>query len=752
MNRLNITLFLFLMLAMTSCATDGAMSAGGEGANEAQDGALASISDVKAEIEGDVVNLVIEADGPISYTVFPLKDPQRLIVDMSQVDMSEFTSEIEVNGGPVNVIKPSYFADSNDSRLELALNSDVEDVDYSVDDSDKNKIVIRVARVGGFVASSEKAVIDASEESSEVVEIVDASDANKDADKAFDAEFSMAKDGEDLEESMTIGDLISDSTKVKNVSFRQVGKLSRIEIVMSEDEPKYDLISRDRIKRLTIDLPNATISAENERLINVNIEKSKIKNIAAFQFRGGDRPLAKVVVNLQDETLYNITTEENRIILEVGDEAVLAIASSAGEVESIEQIITSEEEYIGAPISLDFQKADIHNILRILADVSGYNVITSDSVKGRVTMKLTNVPWDQALDVILSNNGLDKIMEGNIIRVATVTEIQKENRAKKDKQDAEKILAPLVTSLFEVNYESAEKMKSNLDSMKSERGKIEINERTNTLIIQDTKDKIGEMAALIKKLDKKEEQVLIEARIVEITHTKARELGIQWGGAYSGSTGANFPNTVGVTGATGVASPNLPQQGGTMVNLPTNSAPTGAIGLTLGHINGTALLDARLLAMETAGEGRVVSMPKITTMNNKEALIESGRQVPYQTTSSEGTKTEFKDATLSLKVTPHVTPDRNVRMEIEANKDEVDFANAGAAGPPIVTKNAKTEVLVANGETTVIGGLYKNVDQVSRKRVPGVGSIPLVGLLFRNKATSRESEELLIFITPKIVE
>ena len=745
MNRLNLTLFLFLTLAITSCATDGAMSAGGEGANEAQDGALASISDVRAEIEGDVVNVVIEADSPISYTVFPLKDPQRLIIDMSQVDMSKFDSEIEVNGGPVSIIKPSYFADSNDSRLELALNSNVEDIDYSVNDSDKNKIEIRVARVGGFVAAKEKAA----EEPAELTEVPVATDEKE---VAYDAEFSMAEDDEDATGSMTIGDLIGDSAKVKNVSFRQVGKLSRIEVVMSENDPKYDLISRDRIKRLTIDLPNATISAKNERLINVNIEKSKIKNIAAFQFRGGDRPLAKVVVNLQDETLYNITSEDNRIILEVGDEAILAFATSAGEVESVEQIITAEEEYKGAPISLDFQKADIHNILRILADVSGYNVITSDSVKGRVTMKLTNVPWDQALDVILSNNGLDKIMAGNIIRVATVAEIQKENRAKKDKQDAEKILAPLHTSLFEVNYESAENMKTNLDSMKSERGKIEINERTNTLIIQDTKDKIGEMAALIKKLDKKEEQVLIEARIVEITHTKARELGIQWGGAYSGSTGASFPNTVGVTGATGVPSPNLPQQSGTVVNLPTISAPTGGIGLTLGHINGTALLDARLLAMESAGEGRVVSMPKITTMNNKEALIESGRQVPYQTTSSEGTKTEFKDATLSLKVTPHVTPDRNVRMEIEANKDEVDFANAGAAGPPIVTKNAKTEVLVANGETTVIGGLYKNVDQVSRKKVPGVSSIPIIGLLFKNKATSRESEELLIFITPKIVE
>lgn len=188
------------------------------------------------------------------------------------------------------------------------------------------------------------------------------------------------------------------------------------------------------------------------------------------------------------------------------------------------------------------------------------------------------------------------------------------------------------------------------------------------------------MARLINALDKKEDQVLIEARIVEVTHSHAQELGVQWGGLYNTVTNQNFPNTIGVTGGAG-APPNS-DAGGSLVNLPTSSAPTGAIGLTLGHVNGTALLDLRLMAMENAGQGRIVSMPKITTMNNNEAVIESGREIPYQTFSAEGTKTEFKKATLSLKVIPHVTPDRNIRLEIETHKDEPDFGNQLPGAPP----------------------------------------------------------------------
>jgi type IV pilus assembly protein PilQ len=280
---------------------------------------------------------------------------------------------------------------------------------------------------------------------------------------------------------------------------------------------------------------------------------------------------------------------------------------------------------------------------------------------------------------------------------------------------------------------------------------VEINSRTNTLIVKDTKEKLAEMKRLIDALDKRELQVLIEARIVEVTHSHARELGVQWGGHFNTTTQHNFPNTIGVTGGAG-ANPNSGQGGGSLVNLPTSGPATGAIGLTIGHVNGTALLDMRLMALETAGKGRIVSMPKITTMNNKEALIESGQEVPYQTVSSEGTKTEFKKATLSLKVTPHVTPDKHIRLQIETSKDEPNYAQAIGGVPPIFTKKATTEVIVSDGDTTVIGGLFKDFSSGQNDKVPLFGDIPILGWLFKKKGTTSTGEELLIFITPKVVE
>lgn len=729
LRKRSIYIFLSLFVLTAACAGGSKITKQTAPAGEAK--AAASVIDLSVSESDEGVEMTVEADGKIEYTAFQLSDPARLILDMSQIDLSKFQAEIPVDKGPVKSIRPYYFASSNDSRLEVDLS---ESVEYQVDNSDPASIKIKIA--GQSAAGAAMAAQD----------IAPPQEERQMAEAPSEPEM----------ETMTIEDDTQGPARLVDVKFRQMAGLSRVELYLSRAEAEYELITRDKLKRLTIDLPNTYIAQEDERLINVALEDSDVKNVAAFQFRGGEKPLAKVVVNLEEMLLYNVRKEDSRIILDIGDEAVLALATKLTkeqEAELAPEIVGEPEEvFEGARISLDFQKADIHNILRIIADVSGYNIITSDKVKGEVTMKLQDVPWDQALEVILKNNGLDQIREGNIIRVAPVAEIQKEKEAQRQREETEKQIEPLYYKILEVNYESASKMKKNLESLKSERGSVEINERTNTLIIKDTKTKIAEMESLVKKLDKKESQVLIESRIVEVTHQKARELGIQWGGYYNAATSANFPNTVGVTGGTGVASPNT-GLGGVGVNLPTTASPAGAIGLTLGHINGTALLDARLMALENQGAGRIVSMPKITTMNNKEATIESGREIPYQTTSADGTKTEFKKATLSLKVTPHVTPDKHVRLEIQTNKDEADFANQlPGAPPPILTKQAKTEVLVKDGDTTVIGGLFKDTNQTSENRVPGLGEIPLLGWLFKNRLKTKSGEELLIFITPKIVE
>jgi len=713
---------LTLMLIMSACASDAQLTQKAEPGASAE--APTKIVDLSTSSDDQKVELLIKADNPIQYTVYKLDDPLRLIIDMSQVDMSGYQSAIPVNHRLVNSVIPIYFKESNDSRLEVEL---AEDVDYTLSEENPNELSVSILAKG-----SDPAVAAAPRE-----------------DMAQIAEETVEPEPID---SIIVAELATEFSRLENVEFKQLDRLSRIEVTLSKNDPSYQLLARDNLNRLTLDLPGTVVAQDDERVINVNLEESKIKNIAVFQFSGGEKPITKVVVNLEEVSLYNVSSKGNKIILDIGDEAILALATKVSDeragklAKPDEESPFDEPRYGGAKISLDFQNADVHNILRIIAEVSGLNVITSGAVKGKVTIKLNNVPWDQALEVILRNNGLDMIREGNIIRISTAAQIQAEKDAAKKLMSTEQEIAPLFTRLFEINYETAASLKANLDSIKSERGTVEINDRTNIIIIKDTKKKLAEMARLILALDKKERQVLIESRIIEVAHSYTRNLGVQWGGALNTVTGANFPNTIGVTGAAG-ASPNV-ITGGSVVDFSVPSS--AALGLTLGHVNGTALLDMKLMAMEQNGQGRIVSMPKITTMNNKEASIESGQEIPYQTTSSEGTKTEFKKAVLSLKVKPHITPDNHIRMEIDVNKDSPGQTTPD--GIAIDTKHAITEVIVGNGSTAVIGGLFKNDIREDKDQVPGIGDFPILGWLFKNKVNKRTGEELLIFITPKIVE
>lgn len=731
-----------------ACAGGKAMTKSTEATPAA--GGVTTIRDLSAYGNGDKVEVSLDADGPIQSVVFKLMDPPRLIVDMAGADMSLYQSQIPVNHELVKSIRPYYFAKSNDSRLELELNGDV---DYKLDESTPQKLKIIVVKPGTggttpAVASSQPAI----GEKPSVVEKSTAKAETKTAPAAPKAAPSAQ------EKAITLAEPSGESSnRVTDVKFIQKDKkLARVEITMAKPDPAYELLSRANMNRLTINLPNTFIEQADERLINVAVEGSKVKNVAAFQFRGGKSPMAKVVVNLEESQLYNISSQGSKITLDMGDETVLALAT---EVTAEKKKATEEQALIGAKdaiytgsrISLDFQKADIHNIFRIIADVAGLNIITSEKVKATVTLKLKNVPWDQALDVILRNNGLDKTQDGNIIRVATMEEVSKEKETVVKARESEAKIIPLFTRVFNVNYEAVDKLKKNLESIKSERGSVEVNERTNTIIAKDMREKLAEMASLIEKLDKKEPQVLIEAKIISATRDKVKGLGIQWGGYANNTTALMFPNTIGVTGGAG-ASPNVSSSGGgTGVNLPIAAGAggaLGAIGLTLGAVNGTALLDAKLMAMEQDSEAMIISNPKITTMNNKKAMIKSGQQVPYQTTSAEGTKTEFKDAVLSLEVTPHITPDRHMRLSLKVTKDRPLAGNP----PPIEKREAETEVLIADGETAVLGGLFEDTTNTGQAMVPGLGKLPFVGWLFKNETTSNNNQELLIFITPKIVD
>lgn len=729
--RMAMVIFLTLSMAVMSCAVgSGEVKKDSPVAEARTDSNV--VKNLSAAGDKEKVDVVLEAAKPIRYTIYKLQDPDRIVVDMSRTDISKFSAPITVNKEPVSEVRPSYFTKADDSRLEIALNGAAS---YEVDNSVPTRLSVTISKK-----------ID--EKTGDVAKPV-AAESKQQENAPLKAEEAKPAD-------IVVAQPDENTNRLQNVKFHQVGQLSRIEMTMTRPEPSYELLKRDKMNRLTVDLPNTVVDKKDEKLINVSVENSKIKNIASFQFRGGKDPMAKVVVNLDEMSLYNIYSQGNKIVLDIGEEAALAMATEASEKKQ-EKMAEKEEvaphpQFTGQKISLDFQKADIHHLLRALADASGFNIIISDKVKvPQVSIKLKDVPWDQALDAILKNNGLDAVREENIIRVATMDEIAKEKETAGKIKDAESKIVQLYHQIFQVNYESAENMKKNLENLKSERGSVEINSRTNTIIVTDSKEKLAEMASLIAKLDRREKQVLIEARIVEVSHNASKELGVQWGGYYAGVTNSAFPNTIGVTGGAG-ASPNI-GLGGSIVNLPT-SATSGGIGLTLGHVNGTAILDAKLMAMETSGDGRIISMPKITTMNNKEALIESGREIPYMTTSTSGTKTEFKKATLSLKVTPHITPDNYVRLEIQTNKDEADFTTkvTADAPPSIITKKANTEVLVPDGDTTVIGGLFKDNDSTSKNKVPGFGDLPILGYLFRSTSTKSQGEELLIFLTPKIID
>ena len=426
------------------------------------------------------------------------------------------------------------------------------------------------------------------------------------------------------------------------------------------------------------------------------------------------------------------------------------------------------KRYIGRRIDLDFKDADIHNILRLLSDVGSVNVVTSDKVSGRVTIRMKNVPWDQALDVILRAKGLGQVREGNLIRVAPMASLEKEREAEIARIKQAMMLSPMETRLIPISYANASKVLGKIRYAMSPRGKLTFDDRTNMIIARDMSKNLNLMEQLIANLDTQTPQVMVETRIVEARTNFAREFGIQWGGSFiaagskGNSTGLVFPNQIGVGG--GVQDQQGSVAGGLLlgqaanpnfaVDLPATTAAGsgGAIGLTLGSVSGAVNLNLRLSASETIGDIRIISAPRIITLDNKEATIKSGVSVPYSQVSAMGVQTTFKEALLQLKVKPHVTPDGYVSLTVEVKRDEPDFVNTGPRGDPsIIKKEAKTQMLVKDGDTTVIGGIYTTRVGISRRKVPWLAEIPILGYLFKFKRKTTDRTEVLIFITPRVI-
>jgi type IV pilus assembly protein PilQ len=394
--------------------------------------------------------------------------------------------------------------------------------------------------------------------------------------------------------------------------------------------------------------------------------------------------------------------------------------------------------YTGRRVSLEFSDADIRKILQLIAEVSNLNFLIGDDVSGTLSIKLVNVPWDQALEVILETKGLEKRQDGNIMYVKPKGKFKSEDQEASEALKEHERRMDLKTVVFEISFAAVDEIASQFDKLKSDRGTISKDGRTSRVIVTDISDRIDKMQFLLKALDMPEKQVMIEARIVEATSTFTRDLGVQWGLHYKDGSASILGVNKFDLGLGGIVTP--PPTSGT-------SGPGGSAGISFGKLSNSVQLDLRLSAAATLGQIKVISTPKVVTLNNKAAKISQGQSIPYQTTSAEGTKTEFVEAALTLEVTPHVANDGSISMKIKASNN-----SAGTGSPPsIKKKEATTEVQVMNGETTVIGGIYQDNDTESDTGVPFLQDIPFFGWLFKSNTKSKTKTELLIFITPKII-
>ena len=411
-------------------------------------------------------------------------------------------------------------------------------------------------------------------------------------------------------------------------------------------------------------------------------------------------------------------------------------------------------------VTLKMHNVDVATLLRALARSANQNIVISEKVKGKTSIFLKGAPWDQTFKTILSTNGLTYAWEGDIIRILTAQDMELDLTRETHKKGL-RLVGPLLTRIIPIQYADAKNLQANFEKLltknKAEKplGAVMVDEHSNALVIKAIPIDIEKMVALVHKLDKPTPQILIEARIVEATSETARELGVQWGGLMHDNNYWVYPgaNASGVLGNS-LSGGSIDPTSGFAASFP--AALTGGAGLTLGFAAeniGRNILTAQLSALQRDGKLNILSSPSITTIDNKPALIESGDEVPFQTTDAEGNPTvTYKKAVLSLQVTPHVIEGETLKLKIVTSKDELDFSRTVAGNPTIITKKAETNVILFDGQTTVIGGLNKETTNDSESGIPGLKDIPLLGYLFKGDSNSNKMEDILIFITPHILK
>lgn len=694
---------------------------------------------------GLVVTVV--ADGPIpTYESFTLPDPPRLIVDIPKATHA-IPQPISARPPLVTAIRSSQYRESPEKIVRVVLDLGTM-VPYQVVTVDRQLRVELGAGIGTGTGAAPPA-------------------------------------------AAPTAPVSAPAGKVTRVDLQSVLGRQRI-VIGTSGRVSFNVTESADPPRILVDVSGAQIDPANARTLDLRQVTSPVSRLEASQYREAPDPVVRVVADLRGPTRYEVQQTPAAILVELSAAATPAgpavgaaptVAEAPAPAQAAAPAAPAAPPAATAPpaggpgrLSMDFRDADINNLLRIIAEVSGKNVVAGSDVTGKVTVRLINVEWQQALDVILKINNLDYEQDGNIIRVAPRAKLEAERKARDDartaaanarktEQQVQVQIEPLVTKVVPVNYAKAADVAKNLGLLKTPGrtdASIVVDDRTNSLIIQETAATIAKMEELVKRLDIPTPQVLIEARIVEATRTFSQSLGVEYGFSStafqaSGARGSSMTPISVFTSASGTtlqAPTTEPVPIG--ISFPASGTGVAGLGLSFGSLaNGMELL-VRLTAAESEGTTKTLSAPKVATLDNQEAEVRQGTQIPYTTVDSSGrTVVAFQDAFIRLKVTPHITNDRRIAMKLEAERTdpgtEIDYA--GGFAFPLNQRKVTTNIMVSNGATVVIGGLLQTASGTSESGLPWLKNVPVLGWMFKSTSIGPNSRtELLIFLTPTILE
>ncbi len=726
-----------------------------------------SVSDADGGVE-----LAIRGSRAPSYTVFKLSDPPRLVVDLAGADVSAVSTPVAVGRAGVREVTTAQYSDARSSvgRVVVGLEAHAR---YEVAARDE-AVVVKVtprdapaqALAGAEPAPSTAtlAVPAIAVAATRAQTAAQAEAAEERAESAPSEDHVVARRID--EGSGTATSLLSARAGGGEVKLELDGEAGRFEVIELRDPPRLaiDLFGLTRAPGHPVSL-----SGDTFRQARFGRDAGKVRVVLDAGRELPEVSVKRVPGGLAIVTPSQVPTVAARVPREAKEAPVrveTARSEAAGQmVDAAAQVVTGavqrRETYTGRRITLDFHDIEIRNLLRLIADVSKKNIVVADDVAGKVTVSLRNVPWDQALDLVLRTKGLDKEEIGNVIRVAKAEEIAKEQQARLEAAKARIPLLPLKVRIIPVNFARASEVAPRVKDVLSDRGSVTTDDRTNVLIVKDVQEALSRAEGLVRNLDTEIPQVRIESRIVEASTNFSKAIGVQWGGnatfspATGNPTGLFFPNIASAAGASGGGpTTGTAANPGYAVNLPAaiGQGSGGGIGFQFGSAGSAFNLNLRLSALETTGAVKTISAPSVSTIDNREATIGQGLSIPFSQVSASGVNTVFVEAKLELKVTPHVSADGSVLMKIKVTNNSPNPQLTGANGQPSISKReAETEALVKDGETTVIGGIYTRQTATSTNEVPFLGKIPILGFFFRNKSDSDQNTELLVFITPRII-